>query len=99
MELSAKKDGADLEIALVGRLDTQTAPQLEAELGQNLEGVERFVLDLTGIDYVSSAGLRAILAAQKTMNRNGGTMLLRGVCEDVMEVFDMTGFSDILTFE
>lgn len=88
-----EKEG--LEVALAGRLDTKTAPELEAALG-DLAGIERLSLDLGGVPYVSSAGLRVLLSAQKTMNRQG-SMTISRVCEDVMDVFDMTGFSGVLT--
>lgn len=96
MEILKTRKESELNIALQGRLDTVTAPQLEAEL--ELEGITALVLDFSALDYISSAGLRVLLAAQKTMNKQG-EMLLRGVNEDIMEVFDITGFSDILTIE
>lgn len=96
MEIIKTRKESELNIALQGRLDTVTAPQLEAEL--ELEGITALVLDFSALDYISSAGLRVLLAAQKTMNKQG-EMLLRGVNEDIMEVFDITGFSDILTIE
>lgn len=96
MEIIKTKKESELTIALQGRLDTVTAPQLEAEL--ELDGITALVLDFTALDYISSAGLRVLLAAQKAMNKQG-EMLLRGVNEDIMEVFDITGFSDILTIE
>lgn len=96
MEIIKTRKESELNIALQGRLDTVTAPQLEAEL--ELDGITTLVLDFTALDYISSAGLRVLLAMQKIMNRQG-EMLLRGVNEDIMEVFDITGFSDILTIE
>lgn len=96
MEIIKTRKESELTIALQGRLDTVTAPQLEAEL--ELDGITALVLDFTALDYISSAGLRVLLAAQKAMNKQG-EMLLRGVNEDIMEVFDITGFSDILTIE
>lgn len=85
-----------MNIALEGRLDTTTAPELEAEL--QLEGITELVLDFEKLDYVSSAGLRVLLAAQKVMNRQG-SMLIRNVNEGIMEIFEITGFIDILTIE
>lgn len=85
-----------MNIALEGRLDTTTAPELEAEL--QLEDITELVLDFEKLDYVSSAGLRVLLAAQKTMNRQG-SMLIRNVNEGIMEIFEITGFIDILTIE
>ena len=83
---------------LAGRLDTVTAPELEAELGEKLDGVRELTLDMAQLQYISSAGLRVLLAAQKRMNRQG-RMRLTGVGEAVMEVFEVTGFADILTIE
>lgn len=90
--------GTTLAIALEGRLDTTSAPQLEAELRQNLDGVTRLELDFAALEYISSAGLRVLLAAQKVMNRQG-EMVIHSVNETVMEVFEITGFIDILTIE
>lgn len=98
MTIETMNNGTELTIALTGRLDTTTAPELEKELKQSLPGVERLVLDLTALDYLSSAGLRVILAAQKTMNKQG-EMVVRNVNETIMEIFEVTGFTDILTIE
>ena len=87
-----------LTLKLEGRLDTVTAPELEAELGDKLDGVRELTLDMAKLQYISSAGLRVLLAAQKRMNRQG-RMRLTGVGEVVMEVFEVTGFADILTIE
>lgn len=87
-----------LTIALEGRLDTTSAPRLEAELRQNLNGVTRLDLDFAGLEYISSAGLRVLLAAQKVMQKQG-KMVIHSANETVMEVFEITGFTDILTFE
>ena len=81
-----------------GRLDTTTAPDLEKEIGDSLEGVEELVMDMDGLEYISSAGLRVILKAQKQMNTQG-SMKLVNVNDSVLEVFDITGFIDILTIE
>ena len=99
MNIQKKLEGQTLTIALEGRLDTTTAPELEAVVRSSLEGVGSLVMDLAGLDYLSSAGLRVLLSAQKQMNRKKGKMVVRHVCETIMEVFDMTGFSDILTIE
>ena len=85
-----------LTLALEGRLDTSTAPQLEAELKNALEGVDTLTLDLESLEYISSAGLRVLLSAQKAMNRQG-EMKVANVGETIMEIFEVTGFSDILT--
>lgn len=98
MDILKEQQGSDLTVRLKGRLDTNTAPQLERELKSALAGVEELTLDFEALDYVSSAGLRVILGAQKQMNRQGG-MVIRHVNDDVMEVFEMTGFVDILTIE
>ena len=87
-----------LTVSLIGRLDTTTAPELEQELKNSLDGVKELELNLEELEYISSAGLRVLLAAQKTMNTQGG-MKVTGVNEVVMEVFEVTGFSDILTIE
>ena len=98
MTIEQKKNGSALLIALEGRLDTMTAPQLEAELKTALSGVEDLTFDLEKLEYISSAGLRVLLSAQKIMNRQG-EMKLTGVNETVMEIFEVTGFSDILCIE
>ena len=85
-------------IAPVGRLDTTTASEFENELGASLDNVKELILDLTKLSYVSSAGLRVILKAQKRMNTQG-SMKVRGANENIMEVFEITGFADVLTFE
>ena len=99
MNIQKKLEGQTLTLTLEGRLDTTTAPELEAVVRSSLEGVGSLVMDLAGLDYLSSAGLRVLLSAQKQMNRKKGKMVVRHVCETIMEVFDMTGFSDILTIE
>ena len=82
--------------ALEGRLDTTTAPELERELKASLDGVKELTLDFAGLEYISSAGLRILLSAQKTMNAQGSMELIH-VNETIMEIFEVTGFSDILT--
>lgn len=99
MNMHKITEGSTLTIELEGRLDTTTAPQLEAELRGSLDGIDCLVLDMAALDYLSSAGLRVLLSAQKQMNRKKGSMVVRHVCETVMEVFNMTGFSDILHIE
>lgn len=91
-------EGERLTLTLSGRLDTNSSPALEAELKQSVGGVKELIFDFSGVEYISSAGLRILLAAQKVMNRQG-SMKLIGVNADVMEVFEITGFSDILTIE
>ena len=84
--------------ALTGRLDTTTAPELEKELKESLDGVSELALDFAGLEYISSAGLRVLLSAQKIMNKQG-EMKLKNVNETILEIFEVTGFSDILTIE
>ena len=96
MTINKKLEGAKLTVALEGRLDTTTAPALDAELNSSLGAVKELILDLKDLAYLSSAGLRTILSAQKKMNRQG-KMEVHNVCETIMEVFELTGFVDILT--
>ena len=98
MTIEKNLNGNELTVAIVGRLDTTTAPQLEAEFKQNISGVEKLVLDFSGLDYLSSAGLRVLLAAQKVMNKQG-EMIIKNVNETINEIFEVTGFIDILTIE
>ena len=98
MTIEKKLDGSKMTVAIKGRLDTTTAPQLEAELRSGLDGITDLVFDFTSLEYISSAGLRVLLSTQKTMNRQG-TMVVRNVNADVMEVLEVTGFVDILTIE
>ena len=98
MTIEIKRTAEETTIELVGRLDTNTAPALDKTITSDLEDPKKLVLDFKGLEYISSAGLRVLLGAQKKMQKVG-TMKLVNVCEDVMEVFEMTGFSDILTIE
>ena len=98
MKISKTQNGTELAVALEGRLDTVTAPELEKELKGSLGGVSELTLDFAGLEYISSAGLRVLLSAQKAMNKQGG-MKLKNVNETIMEIFEVTGFSDILTIE
>ena len=98
MTINKKEQGSELEITLAGRLDTTTAPKLEAELKHSISGVSALTLDFAELEYISSAGLRVLLAAQKVMNKQGN-MVVRHVNEAIMEVFEITGFADILTIE
>ena len=98
MTVQQIKNENALTVALEGRLDTMTAPELEATLKTALEGVEELTFDFEKLDYISSAGLRVLLAAQKTMN-NQGSMKVKNVNEIILEIFEVTGFSDILTIE
>ena len=94
MTIDKKQTGTEL----TGRLDTTTAPQLELELQNSLQGVESLIFDFSALEYISSAGLRVLLYAQKVMNRQG-KMVVRGANDMIREVFDITGFVDILTIE
>ena len=98
MTITKKQNGTTLEIALEGRLDTMTAPELEAELSKSLPGAEDLTLDFSGLEYISSAGLRVLLTAHKAMMGKGGMKIVH-VNDVVQEVFEVTGFSDILTIE
>ena len=98
MTIEKNRQGAELTVMLEGRLDTVSAPDLDAVVKNELLGVDTFILDLKKLQYTSSAGLRVILIAQKTMNKQG-KLILKNVAEDVMEVFEMTGLSDLLTIE
>ena len=95
MTINKTQEGSCLTLALTGRLDTMTSPELEAELNRSLEDAQSLVLDFTGLEYISSAGLRVMLSAHKAMSGKGG-MKVTHINEVVREVFDVTGFSDIL---
>lgn len=97
MEIKKITDGPAMTIAVSGRLDTTTAPDLEKEISA-IDGISDLTLDFAGLEYISSAGLRVILTAQKKMNA-AGSMKVTNVCDSIMEVFEITGFSDILTIE
>ena len=100
MNIDKKLENGKLTLALQGRLDTTTAPQLEQELLENdTDGVTMLCLDFAQLDYISSAGLRVLLASQKRMNQRQGSMVLCHVNDTIKEVFDITGFSDLLTIE
>ncbi len=98
MTITKNQDGSSLKLAVEGRLDTTTAPELDAELKNSLPSVKQLELDFAGLEYLSSAGLRVLLSTQKVMNRQG-TMKLTHVNETIMEIFEVTGFVDILTIE
>jgi anti-sigma B factor antagonist len=96
MTINKIKENDSLMIALEGRLDTLTAPKLDAEIQGALDGIKSLVFDFEKLAYISSAGLRILLAAQKIMNKQG-TMVIRNAGPEIREIFDVTGFSDILT--
>ena len=98
MTIEIRKNNQETIIEIVGRLDTITAPALDKTINEDIGDAKNLVLDLKGMEYISSAGLRVLLAAQKKMQKIG-SMKVTGVCEEVMEVFEMTGFADILVIE
>lgn len=98
MTIEKNLNGTELTVAVVGRLDTGTAPDVEEVLRESFEGITKLILDFEGLEYLSSAGLRVILQAQKTMNKQG-EMVVRNVNETVTEIFEVTGFYDILNIE
>ena len=98
MTIEKTLNGTELNVATTGRLDTTTAPQLEAEFKQSIDGITKLTLDFASLEYLSSAGLRVLLAAQKVMNKQG-EMIIKNVNETINEIFEVTGFIDILTIE
>ncbi len=98
MIITKTKEGNALTVALQGRMDANSAPQLEETLKAEMESITDLTLDLEKLEYTSSAGLRVLLSAQKAMNKKG-SMVIRNVCPDVMEIFEMVGFADLLNIE
>jgi anti-sigma B factor antagonist len=98
MTIEKNLSGTELNVKVSGRLDTTTAPELEAEVMGAISGVTKLVLNFEALEYLSSAGLRVLLQAQKTMNKQG-EMVVRNVNETISEIFEVTGFSDVLTIE
>ena len=98
LNIQKSVENGSASFALSGRLDTMTAPELEKALTESLSGIRELTLDFENLDYISSAGLRVLLSAQKLMSKQGG-MKLAHVNETIMEIFEVTGFSDILTIE
>jgi anti-sigma B factor antagonist len=98
MTIEIKKNGDELVLEITGRVDTITAPALAKTINENFGEVKNFILDFKNLEYISSAGLRVLLGAQKKMSQIG-SMKIKNVCELVMEVFEMTGFADILNIE
>ena len=96
MTITKEQNGKDLTVAIEGRLDTITAPELETELKASLDGVDKLTLDFSKLEYISSAGLRVLLSTQKRMNTQG-SMSVTNVNATIMEIFEVTGFNDILT--
>ena len=98
LSIEKSANETELNIKLTGRLDTTTSPELEKELKASLDGITALIIDMTGLEYISSAGLRVLLSAQKSMNRQG-EMKIKHVNETIMEILEVTGFTDILTIE
>lgn len=98
LNITKSSNANELKVVLEGRLDTATAPQLEAELGESLSGVTDLKFDFEKLEYISSAGLRVLLSTQKIMNKQG-SMVISNTSPEVKEIFDVTGFSDILKIE
>ena len=99
MTINKILDGTELTMAIEGHIDTQTAPELEAAIKASIEGVERLVLDFAKVAYISSAGLRVVLAAQNWMDAKKGAMVIRNVAKVIVNVFKVTGFDTFLTLE
>ena len=97
MKIDLKKNDKELFIKLEGKLDTNTSSDLDSKIS-GLEGIEKVIIDMEKLDYISSAGLRVLLSMQKIMNKQG-EMILKNVCENVMDIFEVTGFSEILNIE
>ena len=98
MTIEIKKNEHETIIEIVGRLDTITAPALDKTINEDIGDTKNLILDVKGMEYISSAGLRVLLSAQKKMQKIG-SMKVTGVCDEVMEIFEMTGFADILVIE
>ena len=98
MNINVKKSTEEIIIEVEGRLDTTTAPNLDQAINEVVNNTKKLVLDIKALEYISSAGLRVLLSAQKKMQKTG-SMIVKNVCEEIMEIFDMTGFTDILTIE
>ena len=98
MTIAIKRNAQEVVVEVAGRLDTVTAPALDKAIDENIHDIQKLVLDLKDLEYISSAGLRVLLTAQKKMQKVG-LVKLKNVREEVMDVFEMTGFADILTIE
>ena len=99
MEIIKTKSGMTLEVKVLGRLDTNTAPELDDNIKKDIDNVETIELDLKELDYISSAGLRTVLVIHKAMSAKKGKLVIKNIKDEVMEVFDMTGFSSFLNIE
>lgn len=98
LKINKTKNNDELDIVLEGRLDTTTSPDLEKEVKDDIDGIKSLAFDFTDLEYISSAGLRVLLSSQKIMNKQG-SMVIRNASDEIKEIFDVTGFSDILTIE
>jgi anti-sigma B factor antagonist len=98
MTIEIKKNLPEIVLEITGRLDTNTAPALDKTITENLEDCKNLIIDFKSLEYISSAGLRVLLSVQKKMVQTG-SMKIKNVCEEVMEIFEITGFADILTIE
>lgn len=98
LDVKVEKNGSTATVAVIGRVDTTSAPVLGDTLTETMQGLQTLVLDFDKVEYISSSGLRVLLSAQKTMNKQG-SMVIRNVNSDIMDIFDVTGFTDILTIE
>ena len=98
MKIEMKRNAQEMMMELEGRLDTITAPTLEKEINENIQDIETLILDFSGLEYISSAGLRVLLSTQKKMQKRGAMKVIN-VSAEIMDVFEMTGFADILTIE
>ena len=98
LKIAVSKDGAEYTFALDGKLDTETSPELDSKISEVIGDAKMLIFDLAELEYISSAGLRVLLSAQKTMNKQGD-MVVKNASEEVNEIFEVTGFSDILTIE
>ena len=99
MTINKQLEGRTLTMTIEGRIDTQTAPELQEEVEKSIDGVTDLVLDFTKVHYISSAGLRAVLTAQNWMEEKGGTMVIRGAVKNIKDIFKVTGFDTFLTLE
>ena len=99
MDVTKKQNGSELLLELSGSIDSGTSPELNAVIEQSLKGINSLILDFKKIDYISSAGLRVLLATFKTLSGRGGNMIIRHPNQNVMDIFTMTGFDNILTIE
>ena len=98
LNIEKKQDGSNLDIKVSGKLNTTTSPELEQSINESIDGVTALTFDFAELSYISSAGLRLLLSAQKKMNKQG-SMVVKNCTSEILEIFEVTGFSDILTIE